>query len=178
MVVSTHLKNLSQIGSFPQVEVNIKKIFELPPVSIHLSYLEHMGYTKDSWKKKNSIGPARASRTGRATRRAAIFAGQGVQLALPGGISITRVHSQKGNEFVRGFFCWGGVEIPLLFSHQAPPIFTHFPMFPCYKAPFGGCVGVGGRFHRCKNWPSWNQCLKSSWDVQHSNKSRWKTLKQ
>jgi len=28
------LKNMSQIGSFPQVEVKITKIFELPPVSL------------------------------------------------------------------------------------------------------------------------------------------------
>ena len=33
LVVSTHLKNISQIGSFPQIRVNIKKIIEPPPSS-------------------------------------------------------------------------------------------------------------------------------------------------
>ena len=32
-VVSTHLKNMSQIGNHPQVGVNLTNIFELPPAS-------------------------------------------------------------------------------------------------------------------------------------------------
>ena len=33
LVVSTHFKNISQIGNLPQVGVKMKKIFELPPPS-------------------------------------------------------------------------------------------------------------------------------------------------
>ena len=45
LVVSTHLKNNSQIGNLPQIGVNIKKIFETTPETIHkivISFFNHV----------------------------------------------------------------------------------------------------------------------------------------
>ena len=47
LVVSTQLKNISQIGSFPQVGAKMKKIYVKPPPSLMFYFSWQKGSMKD-----------------------------------------------------------------------------------------------------------------------------------
>ena len=60
-MVSTHLKNISQIGSFPQVGMNIKKYLKPPPGNGSIKNVQMTYFTPNKGGKENSKGSLQAT---------------------------------------------------------------------------------------------------------------------